>query len=116
LRSRSSCTAGFPTARRKPWRASRIGEIDYGKLASATESYSGAVLAHLCESAVEYVLEESIRTGHIRTITDGDFERPLEEIRPSTRAWFDHARNYAMFANEGGAYDALLAYMKAHRL
>ncbi len=30
--------------------------------------------------------------------------------------WFEIARNYAMFANEGGVYDELLAYIQAHRI
>jgi hypothetical protein len=37
-------------------------------------------------------------------------------VSPSTRPWFDVARNYAMFANEGGAYDDLLTYMRRHKL
>jgi hypothetical protein len=37
-------------------------------------------------------------------------------VAPSTRPWFDVARNYAMFANEAGAYDDLLAYMRRHKL
>ena len=28
--------------------------------------------------------------------------------------WFDMAKNYAMFANEGGTYDDLLDYIKGH--
>jgi hypothetical protein len=40
----------------------------------------------------------------------------LKEIRPSTRAWFEVARNYAMFANDGGTYDDLLDYLRACRL
>jgi len=40
----------------------------------------------------------------------------LKDVRPSTTAWFDTARNYALFANEGGIYDDLLAYMRANKL
>ncbi|MEP6696789.1 MAG: hypothetical protein ABJA34_07915 [Pseudonocardiales bacterium] len=32
-----------------------------------------------------------------------DLERALEEVKPSTGAWFETARNVAQFANEGGA-------------
>jgi hypothetical protein len=45
-----------------------------------------------------------------------DFKKALKEIKPSTRAWFEVARNYAMFANDGGAYDELLDYLRANRL
>jgi hypothetical protein len=40
----------------------------------------------------------------------------MREVRPSTRPWFEIARNYAMFANEGGMYDDLLEYIKANRI
>jgi hypothetical protein len=46
----------------------------------------------------------------------GDFRTALKEVKPSTRAWFETARNYAMFANEGGAYDDLLVYMRQQRM
>jgi hypothetical protein len=45
-----------------------------------------------------------------------DFKRALREVRPSTRAWLEQAKNYAMFANEDGVYDDLLAYLKARRI
>jgi hypothetical protein len=45
-----------------------------------------------------------------------DFRAALKEVKPSTRSWFETARNYALFANEGGAYDDLLAYMRQNRM
>ncbi len=35
---------------------------------------------------------------------------------PSTGPWFTTARNVAMFANEGGAYDELVTYLKKQKL
>lgn len=32
----------------------------------------------------------------------------------STDPWFSPARGVAMFANEGGAYDELVAYFREH--
>lgn len=40
----------------------------------------------------------------------------LRDVKPSTGPWFDTARNVAQFANEGGTYDGLVAYMRARRL
>ncbi len=37
-------------------------------------------------------------------------------MKPSTRPWFESARNFALFANEGGVYDELLAFMKRQRM
>lgn len=89
---------------------------DSAKVAARTEGYSGADLAHVCETAAEYALVDSIETGTPRPITQRDLERALTEIKPSTGPWFESARQFAMFANEGGMYDDLLAYMRKHRL
>ena len=90
--------------------------IDFERLAKKTDGFSGADIKHLCDSAAELAMEESIASGTARPIVMKDFEAALRDIRPSTRAWFDTARNYAQFANEGGAWDDLLAYMRANRL
>ena len=91
-------------------------EREIPKLASRTRTYSGADLAHLCETAAEAAMEDSMETGELRPISAKDLQRAFKETKPSTRAWFEVAYNYAMFANEGGQYDDLLAYIKEHRL
>ena len=86
------------------------------RIAQQTDQYSGADPEHLCESAVEAALEASIESGEARPVLQADFDAAIAQINPSTRAWFDTAKNYAMFANEGGIYDELLAYIQANRL
>jgi AAA+ superfamily predicted ATPase len=93
-----------------------VDGLDVDRLAARTEDFSGADLAHLCDSAVEYALEESLAGAAIRSVTARDFERALSELRPSTRAWFETARNFVLFANSGGMYDDLQAYMRARKL
>jgi SpoVK/Ycf46/Vps4 family AAA+-type ATPase len=93
-----------------------VGQLDLQRLANRTEGFSGADLRLLCESAAESALEDSLRSGTNRPIESGDFDRAFREVSPSTRPWFDVARNYAMFANEGGAYDDLLTYMRRYKL
>jgi SpoVK/Ycf46/Vps4 family AAA+-type ATPase len=90
--------------------------IDIAKLAKRTDGYSGADLAHACDAAAEKALLDSVRKGQARMIGMADLEAALKEIKPSTVPWFAAARNVAMFANEGGTYDELLAYLKKHRL
>jgi SpoVK/Ycf46/Vps4 family AAA+-type ATPase len=90
--------------------------LDLKALAGRTEGFSGADLAHLCETAVENALEESVETGAVRAITMSDFQEALRQVRPSTRAWFETARNFVLFANESGAYDDLMNYMKTKKL
>jgi SpoVK/Ycf46/Vps4 family AAA+-type ATPase len=93
-----------------------IANIDLGRLVEATEHFSGADLAHLCETAAEHAMADSITTGSVRMIEQRDFERALTEVRPSTAPWFATARNVALFANEGGTYDELATYLKKRKL
>ncbi|MCX4677354.1 ATP-binding protein [Streptomyces sp. NBC_01433] len=92
-----------------------IESVDLGKLARATEDFSGADLAHLCESASETALLDSARTGTVRLINMKDLLAAAKTVRPSTEPWFATARNVAMFANDGGSYDDLLAHLKKKR-
>ncbi|MFD8205434.1 ATP-binding protein [Streptomyces sp. NPDC059695] len=92
-----------------------IEAVDLGKLVKATEDFSGADLAHVCESAAEAALLDSARTGSVRLITTKDLLGAARQIKPSTEPWFAAARNVAMFANEGGLYDDLLAHLKRKR-
>ncbi|MGN9765801.1 ATP-binding protein [Micromonospora sp. SD12] len=93
-----------------------IAGIDLRKIVAATEDYSGADLAHLCETAAEFAMADSVRTGEVRMIEHRDLERAVREVRPSTKPWMATARNVAMFANEGGVYDDLVAYLKRRRM
>lgn len=90
--------------------------VDLARLAGRTDGFSGADLAHVCDTAAERALMDSARTGRIRMIGMADLEAALAEVRPSTDAWFESARNVALFANEGGAYDELLAYLRQRKL
>ena len=92
-----------------------IANVDLGRLAKATDGLSGADLAHVCETAAETALLESARTGTIRMIGMPDLLAAATTVTPSTEPWFAAARNVAMFANEGGMYDDLVAYLKKRR-
>jgi SpoVK/Ycf46/Vps4 family AAA+-type ATPase len=93
-----------------------VGDVDVAKLAARTDGYSGADLRLVCEAAAQLALEDSLATGNARPITMKDFGKAVAEMRPSTRPWFETAANYVMFANEGGTYDELLAYMRKNKL
>ncbi len=92
-----------------------VAGIDLGKLAARTEDFSGADLAHVCETATERALIDSARTGEVRPIGMADLEAALAEVRPSTGAWFQVARNVAEFGNDGGEYDELAAYLRTRK-
>ena len=89
-------------------------DLDY--LARQTEHFSGADLKHLCQSAVESVFERSLETQVVEPVSTDDFTAVLKEVRPSTRGWFESARNYAMFANQDGQYNDLNEYIRQNKL
>ena len=93
-----------------------VAGIDLANLARRTDGYSGADIAHICETAAERALMDSVRRGEPRMIGTPDLEAAIAEVKPSLGAWFDVARNVALFANEGGTYDDLAAYLRKRRL
>jgi len=93
-----------------------VAGIDLAKLSRLTDGYSGADIAHICETAAERALLDSVTRGEPRLIGQADLEAAVGEVRPSLGTWFDTARNVALFANEGGAYDDLVAYLRKRRL
>jgi SpoVK/Ycf46/Vps4 family AAA+-type ATPase len=97
-------------------RARPVESVDLKALAKRTDGYSGADLAHVCETAAERAMADSVRTGQVRGIRQADLQAAIAEIRPSTGPWLEVARNVAQFANESGTYDDLLTYLKKRRL
>jgi SpoVK/Ycf46/Vps4 family AAA+-type ATPase len=93
-----------------------IANIDTGKLVEQTEGYSGADLAHICNTAAERVLLDSARSGTARMIEMPDLEAALSEVQSSIGPWLQTAKNVAQYGNEDGRYDELLAYLRKRRV
>ncbi|GHJ43800.1 cell division control protein 48 CDC48 [Catellatospora sp. TT07R-123] len=93
-----------------------IEGIDLKRIVAATEDYSGADLSHLCDTAAEYAMHDSITSGEVRQMRQGDFDHALREVRPSTGAWLSSSRNVVAYGNEDGTYDDLAAYLKKRRM
>jgi AAA+ superfamily predicted ATPase len=93
-----------------------IAGIDTRALAKRTHGFSGADLAHLCETATERALLDSVASGTVRMIGMDDLIAGLAEIKPSIGAWLATARNVVEFGNADGTYDDLHAYLKRERL
>jgi AAA+ superfamily predicted ATPase len=93
-----------------------VAGVDLGRLAELTDGYSGADIAHICETAAEHALMDSVRQGSPRLIGQPDLEAAAGEVKPSLGPWFETARNVALFANEGGTYDDLAAYLRKRRM
>ncbi len=97
-------------------RSRPVAGIQLASLAARTDGFSAADIAHICESAAELALLDSARTGQVRMIGQDDLLTALSQVRPSLGPWFDSARNVALFANEGGSYDDLAAYLQQRKL
>ena len=93
-----------------------VAGIQLAALAARTDGYSAADIAHVCESAAELALLDSAKTGQARMIGQDDLLAAAGQVRPSLGPWFDSARNVALFANEGGSYDDLAAYLKKRKM
>jgi SpoVK/Ycf46/Vps4 family AAA+-type ATPase len=90
--------------------------VDLKALAQRTDAFSGADLAGLVDAATEMAFERSVDSGREQPIDDALLAAALKDARPSTQPWLETARNYALYANEGGSYDDLLAYLKSRRM
>lgn len=93
-------------------RGKPVHEIDYDHLSQKTEAFSGADLEAVVDRAVEQKLQDAMKTGVPKPLTTRDLLKAAEAVKPSTREWFAAARNYALYANQGGLYDDILKYLK----
>ncbi len=89
---------------------------DLAPVAKAADGFSGADLAALVELATEFAIESTRQKGDEHPIDGALLARAMKDVKPSTRAWFETARNHAIYANEGGTYDDLLEHLKKMKL
>jgi AAA+ superfamily predicted ATPase len=88
-----------------------MGELDAKALAKKTPDFSGADLKAVFDLATEEVLTEAMRTGKVVPLTTKDLVRAAGRHKPTTKAWFESAKNYAMYSNQSGFYDDVLKYL-----
>jgi SpoVK/Ycf46/Vps4 family AAA+-type ATPase len=92
-----------------------LSGIDLKVIAGRTEGFSGADLAHVCDTATQLAMADSMHTGRVRPVTMGDVDAALAQIRPSSGPWFEAARNIVEFANNDGTYDDLAKYLRRRK-
>jgi transitional endoplasmic reticulum ATPase len=93
-------------AQKKP-----IGELDPRALAKKTPDFSGADLKAVFDIATEDVLTGAMRTGKVVPLTTKDLIKAAGRHKPTTKAWFESAKNYAMYSNQSGFYDDVLKHL-----
>ena len=89
-----------------------VAEIDFDALAKKTDGYSGADLKAVIDVAVEGKLREAMRAGTVQPLTGRDLLDAAKQHKPTVSDWFQTARNHALYANQSGLYDDILAYLK----
>jgi transitional endoplasmic reticulum ATPase len=97
------CLAGRPAT-----------DVDVDALAGRTSGYSGADLENLVDTAADRAIAASLASGGEVPISQGDLVASLGEVKATTTEWLTTARNYARYANEGGQYDEVLAFLARH--
>lgn len=91
-------------------------QLDLADAAQRTTGFSGADLEHLVDTAVDLAIEQALADGRERPVGAAHLAEALREVRPTTLEWLTTARNYAKYANSGGQYDDVAAFLKAHGL
>lgn len=93
-------------AKKKP-----VADLDLKTLAKRTLEFSGADLKAMFDIATEEVLAGAMKTGKVVPLTTKDLVRAAGQHKPTTKAWFESAKNYALYANQGGYYDDVLKHL-----
>lgn len=96
-------------------RSRPVAGVDVAPLVRATDGWSGADLAGLCDRAAQAALADSVRSGRARPIGQGDLAGALAGLRSSLGPWYDIARNVAEFANSSGEYDDLVKHLRQRK-
>ncbi|MEO6567381.1 MAG: AAA family ATPase [Opitutaceae bacterium] len=89
-----------------------VAEIDFDQIAKKTDGYSGADLKAVIDLTIEDKLRDAMRSGAVQPLTGRDLLEAVKRHKPTVRDWFETARNHALYANQSGLYDDILAYLK----
>ena len=88
--------------------------IDYEAIARKTDRFSGADLKAVLDLAIETKLSAAMRAGDgapPEPLRTQDLLASVKRVKPTTGEWFQTARNYVLYANQGGLYDDVRAYL-----
>lgn len=88
-----------------------LERLEAKALAKRTKEFSGADLKSIFDIATERVLTRAMKEGRVVPLTTEDLLQASKGMKPSTRSWFESAKNYALYANQGGFYDDVLTFL-----
>ena len=93
-------------ARDKP-----VHQLNAGAVAKKTKDFSGADLKAVFDIAIERSLVRAMREERVIPLGTDELLQAAKEVKPSTRAWFESAKNYAIYSNQSGFYDDVLNFL-----
>jgi len=88
--------------------------LDIGGIVGHTSGFSGADLAALVETAVDYAIDSSLSPDNYSLLTNEHFAEAFTEVRATTGEWLGEAKNFSSYANQSGIYDDLKEFLKKH--
>jgi ATP-dependent 26S proteasome regulatory subunit len=88
-----------------------VAGLDAQAVARKTREFSGADLKNVFDLATERCLASAMRENKVVPLTTAVLVKTASEVRPTTKTWFETARNYALYANQTGFYDEVLTYL-----
>jgi AAA+ superfamily predicted ATPase len=92
-----------------------VERLDVAMLARKTKGFSGADIKAMFDITTEQALARAMREGRVVPLTTDDLLQTARELRPSARAWFESAKNYALYANQSGFYDDVLSFLNLRK-
>jgi AAA+ superfamily predicted ATPase len=89
--------------------------LNLAPIVSASSGFSSADLAQVVDMACDEAIEQSLDENHVVELTDAHMAKAVRTARATTLEWLTEARNFAKFANEGGLYDDVVAFLDKHK-
>jgi transitional endoplasmic reticulum ATPase len=92
-----------------------VERLDVALLARKTKGFSGADIKAMFDITTEQALARAMREGRVVPLTTDDLLQTARDLRPSAKAWFESAKNYALYANQSGFYDDVLSFLNLRK-
>jgi len=88
-----------------------VDRLDVAAIAKKTKDFSGADLKAVFDIAIERSLARAMQENRVIPLGTDDLVKSAKDVKPSTRAWFESAKNYAIYSNQSGFYDDILTFL-----
>ena len=88
-----------------------MDRLDAAAVAKRTKDFSGADLKAVFDIAIERSLARAMTENRVIPLGTDDLLKSAKDVKPSTKAWFESAKNYAIYSNQSGFYDDVLEFL-----